>query len=83
MERSRARGKGGGGERNLCLESCIKRLDKNLIKFDSKSDEAILLGYVSTKKAYRCYNLRLHKIVESADVKVDDIKIIGILVRDR
>jgi hypothetical protein len=43
-------------------------------KIDAISDEGILLGYASTKKAYRCYNLRLHKIVESADVKVDDIK---------
>jgi hypothetical protein len=62
---------------------CIKRLDKNLRKFDARSDEGILLGYASTKKAYRCYNIRLHKIVESAYVKVDDIKTIGILVRDR
>jgi hypothetical protein len=54
---------------------CIIRLDKNLIKFDARSGEGILLGYASTKKAYRCYNLRLHKIVESADVKVDDIKL--------
>jgi hypothetical protein len=52
---------------------CIKRLDKNLIKFDARSDEGILLGYAPTKKAYRCYNI-LHKIVESIDVKVDDIK---------
>jgi hypothetical protein len=51
----------------------IKRLDKNLIKFDARSDEDILLGYAPTKKSYRCYNL-IHKIVESAYVKVDDIK---------
>jgi hypothetical protein len=61
---------------------CIKRLDKNLIKFDAKDDEGILLGYASTKKEYKCYNI-IHKIVESADVKVDDIKTIGILIRDR
>jgi hypothetical protein len=59
----------------FCSEKCcIKRLDKNIIKFDAKSDEGILPGYASTKKAYRCYNLRIHKIVESTDVKVDDIK---------
>ena len=52
----------------------IKRLDENLGKFDARSDEGIFLGYASTKKAYKCYNLRLHKIVESADVKVDDLK---------
>ena len=53
----------------------IKRLDENLGKFDARSDEGIFLGYASTKNEYRCYNLRLHKIVESAYVKVDDIKI--------
>jgi hypothetical protein len=56
----------------------IKRLDENLKKFDARSDEGIFLGYASTKKAYRCYNLRLHKIFESADVKVDDLKTIRI-----
>ena len=52
----------------------IKKLDEKLGKFDARSDEGIFLGYASTKKAYKCYNLRLHKIVESADVIVDDLK---------
>ena len=52
----------------------IKNFDKDLGKFDARSDEGIFLGYASNKKAYRCYNLRLHKIVESADVKIDDLK---------
>ena len=52
----------------------IKNLHKDLGKFDARSDEGIFLGYASNKKAYRCYNLRLHKIVESADVKIDDLK---------
>ena len=52
----------------------IKKLDENLENFDARYDEGIFLGYASTKKAYRCYNLRLHKIVESADVIVDDLK---------
>ena len=56
----------------------IKRLDENLGKFDCRSNEGIFLGYSSNKKAYRCYNLRSHKIVESADVKVDDLKMIRI-----
>ena len=56
----------------------IKRLDENLGKFDCRSNEGIFLGYASNKKAYRCYNLRSHKIVESADVKVDDLKMIRI-----
>ena len=52
----------------------IKRLDENLKNFDARSDGGIFLGYASTKKAYICYNLRLHNIVESTDVKVDDLK---------
>ena len=52
----------------------IKRLDENLRKFDASSDEGIFLGYASTKKEYRCYNLRLHNIFEILDVKVDDLK---------
>jgi hypothetical protein len=52
----------------------IKRLDENLGKFDVSFDEGIFLGYASNKKAYRCYNIRSHNIVESAYVKVDDLK---------
>jgi hypothetical protein len=54
----------------------IKRLDESLGKFDARSDEGIFLGYASNKKAYRCYNIRSHKIIESAYVKVDDLKTI-------
>jgi hypothetical protein len=52
----------------------IKRYDDNLGKFDSRSDDGIFLGYSSNKNDYRCYNMRLHKILESANVKVDDLK---------
>ena len=52
----------------------IKRNEDDLGKFDSRTDEGIFLGYSSTKKEYRCYNKRLHKIVESADVRIDDMK---------
>ena len=52
----------------------IKKLDEKLGKFDARSDEGNFLGYASNKKAYRCYNLWLLKIVESADVKIDDLK---------
>jgi transposase InsO family protein len=61
----------------------IKRDDDNLGKFDSRSDEGIFLGYSPNKKAYRCYNLRLHKIVESANVKVDDLKLRKIKSQDK
>lgn len=40
----------------------------------TRSDEGTFLGYASNKKAYRCYNLWLIKIVESVDVKIDDLK---------
>ena len=52
----------------------IKRNEDDLGKFDSRTDEGIFLGYSSTKKEYRCYNKRLHKIVESVDARIDDIK---------
>ena len=48
--------------------------DDNLGKFDSRMDEGIFLGHFSTKRAYRCYNLKLLKIIESASVTVDDTK---------
>jgi hypothetical protein len=52
----------------------INNDEDNLGKFDPRSHEGILLGYSSNKKAYKCYNLRLPKIVESANVKIDDLK---------
>ena len=52
----------------------IKRYDDDLGKFDSRNDEGIFLGYLPTKNTYKCYNFKLHKIVESEKVKVDDIK---------
>ena len=52
----------------------MKRNEDDLGKFESRTGDGIFLGYSSTKKAYRCYNQRLHKIIESADVIVDDIK---------
>ena len=55
-------------------KSYIKRNEDNLGKFDSRNDEGIFLGYSSTEKAYRCYNKRLHNIVDSAYVRIDDIK---------
>ena len=38
------------------------------------TDEWIFLGYSSTKKTYKCYNIRSHKIIERASVTVDDTK---------
>lgn len=50
----------------------IKKDDANLSSFESKRDEGIFLGYSSLSKAYRCYNKRLKKIIESANVEVDE-----------
>jgi hypothetical protein len=57
------------------IKCYIKRDEDNLGKFDSRSDEDIFLGYSPNKEAYKCYNLRLHKIVESENVKIDDLKL--------
>ncbi|PKA63291.1 Retrovirus-related Pol polyprotein from transposon TNT 1-94 [Apostasia shenzhenica] len=44
----------------------------DLGKFDSKSDEAIFLGYSSTSKAYRVYNTRSMLVEESIHVDFDE-----------
>jgi hypothetical protein len=42
-------------------------------KFDSRVDKGILVGYSSIRKSYKCYNLRLNKVVESINVTIDEI----------
>ena len=44
----------------------------NLGKHDDMADEGIFLGYATNSKGYRCYNKRLHKMVDCIDVKVDE-----------
>ena len=44
----------------------------NLSKFDSKSDKAIFLGYKTTFKSYRVYNLRTRCTEESMHVVFDE-----------
>jgi hypothetical protein len=41
-------------------------------KFDSRVDKGILVGYSSTRKEYKCYNLRLNKVVENINVTIDE-----------
>jgi hypothetical protein len=53
------------------IKCYIKINEDNLGKFECIADEGILLGYSSRRKGYKCCNKRLHKIVESIDVKVD------------
>ena len=41
-------------------------------KFDSRSDEGIFLGYSSISKAYRVYNKRTMKVMETVNVVIDE-----------
>ena len=41
-------------------------------KFDSRSDEGIFLGYSSTSKAYRVYNKRTKKVMDTINVVIDE-----------
>jgi hypothetical protein len=52
----------------------IKREDGRMGNFDSRVDKGILVGYSSTRKAYKCYNLRLNKVVESINVTIDETR---------
>jgi hypothetical protein len=46
--------------------------DENLNKYDDRADEGTFLGYATNSKGYRCYNKRLHKMVDCIDVKIDE-----------
>jgi hypothetical protein len=50
----------------------IIREDGIMGKFDSRVDKEILVGYPITRKSYKCYNLRLNKVVESINVTIDE-----------
>ncbi len=50
----------------------IKNNDENLGKYDDRADEGIFLGYAADSKWYRCYNKRLHRMVDCIDIKVDE-----------
>jgi len=41
-------------------------------KLDSRTDDGVLVGYSCSRKAYKCYNFRLRKIVEAIDVTFDE-----------
>ena len=45
---------------------------ENVRKFDSQCDERIFLGYSSTSKAYRGYNKRTVKVMETMNVVIDE-----------
>jgi hypothetical protein len=42
------------------------------IKFDSRVDKGLLVGYSSTRKACKYYNPRLNKFVERINVTIDE-----------
>ena len=48
---------------------------ENVEKFDFWSDEGIFLGYSSTSKAYRVYNKRTMKVMETVNVLIDESSI--------
>ena len=50
----------------------IKGEDNKIGKFDSRVDEGIFIGYSWTSKAYKSYKLRINKIVEIINVKIDE-----------
>jgi hypothetical protein len=56
----------------------IKREDNKIGKFKSLVDESILVGFSRKIKAYKCYNLRLNKIVENINVNIDETNVIKI-----
>ena len=51
----------------------ILKDQENLGKFDAKSDEGIFLGYSTTNRAYRVFNKRTKIVMESINVKIDDV----------
>ena len=50
----------------------VLRDRESLGKFDSRSDEAMFLGYSQNSRAFRVYNLRMHKVMESINVVFQD-----------
>jgi hypothetical protein len=41
-------------------------------KFDSRVNKGVLVGYSNTRKAYKCYTLRLKEVVESINVTINE-----------
>jgi hypothetical protein len=52
----------------------IKREDGGIGKFESCVDKGVLVGYSSTRKAYKWYNLGLNKVVEIINVTIDETR---------
>jgi hypothetical protein len=59
-------------QNKVMLRNNIDKTDGRMGKFDSCVEKGILVGYSSTRKEYKCYNLRLNKVVESINVTIDE-----------
>ena len=56
----------------------LRNQGENLGKFEAKADEAIFVGYATTR-AYRVYNIRMNIVMESIHVVFDYKKIQGLV----
>jgi hypothetical protein len=54
------------------LSLILGLLDTNLDKFESRSFDGILLGYIPHGRSYQVYNLETNTVVESRDVTFDE-----------
>ena len=61
-----------------CNYFVLRNHGEDLGKFEAKTDEAIFIGYATTR-AYRVYNLRMNIVMESIYVVFDDKKIQGLV----
>ena len=61
-----------------CKCFVLRNQGENFGKFEAKADEAIFVGYATTR-AYRVYNLRMNIVIESVHVVFDDKKIQGLV----
>jgi hypothetical protein len=50
----------------------MKREDERMEMFNSFVEKGVLVGYSSTRKAYKCFNIRLIKVVERINVTIDE-----------
>nr|GEV72579.1 hypothetical protein [Tanacetum cinerariifolium] len=57
----------------ICLLSKALKTNENLRKLQPKADIGIFIGYAPTKKAFRIYNKRTRRIVETIHVDFDEL----------